>query len=371
MFKKLLLGLKNIRKQQILKKSSITNRIKNDASLNNTYNETNRNNQICLKKGFIKIYKDKSNKSSNHKIKNIKYDFKSKIIMLYIIFMIFQNYFSKQIKLSKINLSSEITITIKGSGNQSILSDYSDTINGLYCKFDIIPNELYVNGTKLNYTSKIVNNLEGEINNITMTFNSEINNSYVMFYELSNIILIDLSKFNSSKIIDMRAMFYGCSSLTSIDFTNFVTPLANNMIKMFYGCRALTKLDLSSFNTESVSSFQSMFNGCSSLKSLNLTNFITTSVKDMENMFEACNSLESLDLKSFSTIYVTSPYKMFYNCYALISLNLSHFDTSSMRNLRIMFVGFNSLKVLDINNFNTSSVNNMECMFLNCYSLTN
>lgn len=46
----------------------------------------------------------------------------------------------------------------------------------------------------------------------------------------------------------MRSMFSGCSGLTSIDVSGFNTSKVINMINMFGGCTSLVKLDVSNFD---------------------------------------------------------------------------------------------------------------------------
>ena len=51
----------------------------------------------------------------------------------------------------------------------------------------------------------------------------------LMFYGCSSLTNIDLTKFNTNKIIDMSGMFQGCSSLTYVKLFNFNS---NNMTKI-------------------------------------------------------------------------------------------------------------------------------------------
>ncbi len=44
------------------------------------------------------------------------------------------------------------------------------------------------------------------------------------------------------------------------------------MNKMFYGCTSLNSIDVSKFNTENVTDMKSMFDGCSVLKSIKVSN---------------------------------------------------------------------------------------------------
>ena len=209
---------------------------------------------------------------------------------------------NKNIKTIRILQSvSQITITIKGKGNQFILNDKNVTYNKNCYIFNNIPDQIIVNGKPKNYTGIMVYDLEQEENVITMKFNNLLTNCNAMFGYLNNITRIDLSKFDSSKVTEMIGMFYECNSLTSIIFKNFNTSSLINMKVMFSGCNKLTSINLSGFDTSSVIKMSSAFFSCSSLLSLDLKSFNTSSVDDMTSMFQNCYSLKELDLQNFDT----------------------------------------------------------------------
>ena len=63
-----------------------------------------------------------------------------------------------------------------------------------------------------------------------------------MFYKCSSIININLSSFETKKVITVRQMFSGCSSLTNINLSNFNTKYLNiSMWDMFGGYKSLKK----------------------------------------------------------------------------------------------------------------------------------
>jgi len=41
-----------------------------------------------------------------------------------------------------------------------------------------------------------------------------------MFIQYRNLTALDVTHFNTSKVIDMSCMFYGCSGLNTLDFRN-------------------------------------------------------------------------------------------------------------------------------------------------------
>ena len=54
-----------------------------------------------------------------------------------------------------------------------------------------------------------------------------------MFGDLSNIISVDLTKFDASQVVDMSFMFFGCGSFETIEIGNFNTGKLEDMVFMF------------------------------------------------------------------------------------------------------------------------------------------
>ena len=168
----------------------------------------------------------------------------------------------------------------------------------------------------------------------------------------------------------MSGMFYGCQKLSSLDLSKFNTEKVTDMRDMFAGCQKLSSLDLSKFNTEKVTNMSGMFKDCLELSSLDLSKFNTKEVKHMNSMFESCSALSSLDLSNFNTANVESMGNMFINCSALSSLTLSNFNTANVEFMDNMFNGCSVLTSLDLSNFNTKEVRYMYSMFQACSALT-
>ena len=203
-----------------------------------------------------------------------------------------------------LNCISEIKITIKGSGEQQIISSSPGGYLGKKI-FNSLPNETLVNGVPQNNIEKYVYNLEKEINIITMRWNYQLTDCTGMFHYLNNIISIDLSNFDSSQVTNFETMFYNCTSLKSINLNNINTSSVESMGWMFYNCNSLETLNLSSFDTSKVTRMYSMFYNCSSLKSLDLSNFDTLELTETQYMFYSCSSLVLLNIKNFNTSKVS------------------------------------------------------------------
>ena len=190
-----------------------------------------------------------------------------------------------------------------------------------------------------------------------------------MFRDLSNLISLDVSSFDTSKVTNMEAMFAGMPSLTTLNLSNFNTSQVTSMISMFVGMSRLTTLNLSNFDTSKVTNMEEMFGYMYGLTSLNITNFDTSQVTNMRDMFSNMRNLTSLNLTNFNTSKVTDMRAMFGYTYGLSSLNLSNFDTSQVTDMNSMFAGM-SLTSLNLSNFNTSKVTDMGSMFYNMRNLT-
>ena len=202
-----------------------------------------------------------------------------------------------------INFSSEINLVVKGSGEQRFLSD----------DFYLEPSEVKINGI-LNDSCKKTCEFEGEENNVTLYFDVPLNSCQSMFSQLNNIIEIDLSNLDFSRVTTMQKMFNNCKNLIKVNFGNMNTSSLEDVSDLFGYCEKIESIDLSHFNTSSVTTMYHMFFHCIVLKSLTFPEtFITSKVTDMNGMFSFCKSLISLDLSGFDVSKVTDIGYMFHN----------------------------------------------------------
>ena len=214
---------------------------------------------------------------------------------------------------------------------------------------------------------KIRNILELDLSNFDT---SKVTNMYAMFNGMSNLTTLNLSNFDTSKVTDMQYMFYGMSSLTSLNLSSFNTSQVTDMGWMFKGVSNLATLDLSNFDTSKVTNMHAMFNVMSNLTTLNLSNFNTSNVTDMSYMFAVMPKLATLNLSNFDTSKVTNMSYMFNGATNLTTLNLFSFDTSKVINMNHMFSYVPNLISLDLSNFDTSKVTDMSDMFSEMLNLT-
>ena len=137
--------------------------------------------------------------------------------------------------------------------------------------------------------------------------------------KIKNILEIDLSRFDTSKVTNMQDMFAGMFNLTSLNLSSFDTSKVTNMHAMFYRVSNLTTLNLSNFNTSQVTDMALMFCDMSNLTTLNLSSFNTSRVTDMGLMFADMSNLTTLDISNFDTSQVTNMNFMFYLDYRYMS----------------------------------------------------
>ena len=254
---------------------------------------------IIYIKNIVKIMKEKNGFHFNRNFKKRKYKcniIKRNIFLLFYnnkinnivmhILLIFCSFITVSNKslynFRNLKSDSEITLTIKGSGNQLILN--SDFIS--QNSFDSTSCEILINNIPQEFQNSFEYYLPDEDENIiNIKWNIPITNCDYMFYQMSNIIKIDISKFDSSEVVSMNQMFAECSSLTSLNLENLDTSKVTEMVKTFSRCILLTSIDLSSFSTSSVNNMGYMFDYCDSLESLNLNNLDTSHVVNMYNIF--------------------------------------------------------------------------------------
>ena len=160
--------------------------------------------------------------------------------------------------------SSEITLKVKGPGNN--IKILSDIFFQNYNEF-----EVYLEGSS-------------KINDIKIVFYKPMTTTKEMFNNCDKIIEINLSKFDTSLVTDMSYMFAWCGLLSSLVISNIDTSKVINMGSMFFRCLSLNSLNLSNFNTLKVNNTNTMF-AEGLLNYLDLSSFDMSNVKSLTRMF--------------------------------------------------------------------------------------
>ena len=138
------------------------------------------------------------------------------IFMNYILLInLFDIIFSKNILFFiKFSSSNYITLKVKEAGTRKIFSSETNHFDTKY-----YPDKVYINGT----IQKDVNHtyyFEQSDIYVKLEWNNPIDKCSKMFHSCRDINEVDLSNFDTSKIVDMELMFYDCQFLTSINLAN-------------------------------------------------------------------------------------------------------------------------------------------------------
>lgn len=259
-------------------------------------------------KDLLKIFSNyKSSQETRNKI-NKKY-FYSIHFFYIVLFTLASKIFSNEninIKRKLLLNSDKISLIIKGSGCNHILN-----LNGINEPDQIIINNIKkfnINCTNNNNVNQYKINLGNENlkYQVELIWNNFIFNTLEnLFSGISNIIRVDFSEFDSSKVTSMQNLFQNCISLKVINFSNkFITSNVIDMSGAFSDCTSLKYLDLSTFYTTNTIYMQNIFQNCKDLTLLNMPNFINSKVENINNIFKACSKLDYLNIynSDFSNI---------------------------------------------------------------------
>ena len=167
---------------------------------------------------------------------------------------------------------------------------------------------------------------------------------------------IDLSAFDFSKVTTMKGMFASTTAIdgkgndrtkiSKITFpSNIDTSNVTNMEGLFWGCKELITLDLTGFDTTKVTSMNYMFRACSKLEEIMLdpTKFTDDSLTSVYRMFDECNALKQIDFRGFKGEKLVNAQSWFAQCKKLEYIDLSNFnDGSKITNLNYTFQNLGS-----------------------------
>ena len=280
---------------------------------------------------------------------------------------------NKKIK-SKKEPSNEIKIRLKAQKNdigQKVYFLGNSEENKNNTELNNTNVKIYIDNNKLNTYQKY---FEPEIDkeyDIRIEFDIKMKDCSYMFFNCPNIIKLDLSSFDTSKVYNMNHMFGRCYNVNEIDVSGFNTENVKDMGYLFSKCKKLINLDLSIFETEKVENMSCMFYENFSITQIYLPFFNTEKVKDMSCMFCRCYKLEKLDLKSFNTKNVLDMSHMFDECINLKEIGTtSSFSTENTNNLCHMFRRCNNLLKMELT-LNSKNVKYLSFMFYDCFNLTN
>ena len=138
---------------------------------------------------------------------------------------------------------------------------------------------------------------------------SNVTNMQAMFSMCKKIRTLDLHNFNTSKVTDMAAMFHDTENLVEIKgLSDFDVSNVTAMNMLFQNATSIVDIDLSKWDTSKVTNMKNMFVSTFGLKTLNLGGTFSTenvTVDGMDNMFG--NPYENIDTGNSQSYNGTNP----------------------------------------------------------------
>ena len=244
-------------------------------------------------------------------------------------------------------------------------------------------NTTFIIGAKNNKTfiiddDGLIKNVKKEDLPLTFYFNESITNGSYLFKDVKCFKTIDLSKMDSSKMVDASNMFensnfeeiyFGTENKSdnenrNLDETDdpedeeaeveeeeveeeeekdkrkeyFDTKNIKSASNIFMNCKNLKKIQFPpSFNVGK--NAKQMFKGCSKLEEVNTTLISSAEIEEMESMFEDCESIKNI---SFSNDFLTGEIKTLNNVFKnthLTTLDISYFRLYNLENTSNIFDG--------------------------------
>jgi len=150
---------------------------------------------------------------------------------------------------------------------------------------------------------------------------------------------------NLSPFSFQEYMFHSASSFTGDGIENFMTSRVTDMHGAFFEARSLKEdLDLSRWDTSLVIDMSQLFYG-SNLADGGVGNWQTGSAVTMENMFARCGNFRG-DLSYFDVSNVVNFNQMFYGASQFQGTGLQNWNMGSATNTHAMFYGTSTFPFL-------------------------
>ena len=148
--------------------------------------------------------------------------------------------------------------------------------------------------------------------------------------------------------------FRGLTNVKSYDFTNLKTELVTNMSFMFTQNSSLETLDVSSFDTSKLVYMNSFASSCKNLKSINFNGWAPKLIT-IYGAFWNDEKINNLDLSNFDVSRVSNFSNIFYRNLSLSNLDISKWQPKKVDVINYMFYETRNLTSADLSGFKTFS----------------
>ena len=187
---------------------------------------------------------------------------------------------------------------------------------------------------------------------------------------------IDVTSFDTSKVVSMMGMFSGAENITSIDLRSFDTSNVTNMNYMFQNNKSLTSVNMSLFDTSKVTQATGMFINNTSLENVNMDNWNLSKFNSAGSgggMFQNTPKLKNISAKKW-VLPNTFEHWISRNWAAsnspIESIDVTGWNLNNTTNIQGLFADSKSLKeIIGLNSWDTSNITNMNQLFFRCSNL--
>ena len=140
-----------------------------------------------------------------------------------------------------------------------------------------------------------------EVVNLDLSYldTSKVTEMNSTFARMSKLKSIDLSGLNFDNLEEVDNLFGGCTSLEDVNLEGFNPPMLTGIGAMFYDCSSLEEIDLSSLEGPYLNSIASLFDSCTSLKRIMIPNLIINPAnfgeeEDYVDVFYGCDKISQI-----------------------------------------------------------------------------
>ena len=174
---------------------------------------------------------------------------------------------------------------------------------------------------------------------------------------------VDLTMISPKNETSLDSLFRKNTNLININVSNWDTSKITSLVFTFASMPNLERVDFADWDVSNVTNFFALFNESYRLKTIDVSKWDTSSATDMAWMFSG-NSLNTLDVSNFNTSKVTNMHSMFSAC-KITHLDISNFDTSNVLDFGNAF-GYwdNVCEELNISGLNLTKVKSIEGSFI-------
>ena len=200
-----------------------------------------------------------------------------------------------------------------------------------------------------------------------------LKNAEGIFYYMTALEEVDLSRWDTSNVTNMSYLFADCTSLSNIEgLRNLNLSKVTNAQNMFAGCVSITSLEpVEHWNVSSLKKAYAMFDGLSKITSADFSNWNVSNVDNFAWFMAECAELQTIDITGWNTPNLVYTYSMLRDNPKLHTITgLGNINTSKLLSINNMFTNDVSLTTLDLHNWNTTKLETMSEAFIGCTNLT-